>query len=86
MSELKMKSTKNVLLAVTGVTIAVGLHKFSNDDSVLKFMITDDNKQFYYLDVVILALKKDVCECYDVSFTTFTILMSSFNMIFTFIR
>ena len=66
MSELKMKSTKNVLHAVTDVTFVIGLYSVSNDNSVLKFMITDDNKQLCYLDVVSHALKKNVCECYNV--------------------
>ena len=61
-----MKSTKNVLHVVTGVTFVVGLHIVSNDNSVLKFMITDDNKHLCYLDVVSLALKKNSCECYNV--------------------
>ena len=39
-----MKSTKNIFHTVTGVT-------FANDNSVLKFMITDENKQLCYLDV-----------------------------------
>ena len=65
MSELKMKSTKNVLHAVTDVTFVVGLHTISNDNSVLKFMITDDNKQLCYLDVVSPVLKKNLCECYS---------------------
>ena len=51
MSELKMKFTKHILHAVTGVTFVVGLHTVSNDNSVLKFMITDENKQLCYLDV-----------------------------------
>ena len=59
MSELKIKSTKNIFHTVTGVT-------FANDNSVLKFMITDDNKQLYYLDVVSPALKNNLCECYNV--------------------
>ena len=62
-----MKSTKNVLHAVTGVTFIIGLHIFSNDNSVLKFMITDDNKQLSYLDVVSPVLKKNVFEFYNVS-------------------
>ena len=57
MSNLKMKSTKTFLHAVTGVTFVVGLHNFTNDDSVLKFMITDDNKEFCDLDVISLTLK-----------------------------
>ena len=57
MSELKMISTKNVLHIVTGVTFVIGLHTVSNDNSVLKFMIIDDNKQICYLDVVSPALK-----------------------------
>ena len=64
MSNLKMKSTKNVLHAVTGVTFVVGLHTFSNDDSVLKFMITDNKKQLCCIDFVNLSLKKILCECY----------------------
>ena len=39
-----MKSTKNILHAATSVTLGVGLHTFTNDDSVLKFIITDNNK------------------------------------------
>ena len=66
MSELKMISTKNVLHIVTGVTFVIGLHTVSNDNSVLKFMITDDHEQLCYLDVVSPALKKNVCECYNV--------------------
>ena len=61
-----MKSTKKNLHAVTGITFVVGLYTITNDDSVLKFMITDDNKQLCYLDVVSLALKKNLCECYNV--------------------
>ena len=66
MSELKMKSTINVLHAVTGATFVIGLYSVSNDNSVLKFMITDDNKQLCYLDVVSPVLKKNLCECYNV--------------------
>ena len=66
MLELKMKSTKNVLHAVTGVTFVIGLYTVFNDNSVLKFMITDDNKQLCYLDVVSPAWKKNLCECYNI--------------------
>ena len=66
MFELKMKSAKNILHTVTGVTFVVDFHTFTNDDSVLKLMITDDNKQRCYLNVVNLALKKNLCECYNV--------------------
>ena len=52
-----MKSTKANLHNVTGVTFVVDLHTVSNDDSVLKFMIIDDNTQLCYLDLVSLALK-----------------------------
>ena len=51
-----MKSTKTF----------TGLHTVSNDNSVLKFMITDDNKQLCYLDFVSPALKNNLCECYNV--------------------
>ena len=61
-----MKSTINVLHAVTGVTFVIGLYTVSNDNSVLKFMIIDDNKQICYLDVVSPALKNILCECYNV--------------------
>ena len=61
-----MKSTKCFLHVITGVTLVVGLYTFINDDSVLKFMITDDNKQLCYLDVFSLALKKNLCECYNI--------------------
>ena len=61
-----MKSTKNIRHAVSGVTFVIGLHAFTNDDSVLKFIITDENKQLCYLDFVSLALKKNLCECYNV--------------------
>ena len=66
MLELKIISTKSVFHAVTGVTFVVSMHTFSNDNSVLKFMITGDNKQLCYLDVVSPALKKNLCECYNV--------------------
>ena len=66
MSELTMVSTKNFPHAVTGVIFVICLYTVSNDNSVLKFMITDDNKQLCYLDVVSHALKKNVCECYNV--------------------
>ena len=65
MSELKMISTKNVLHAVTTVTFVIDLHTISNDNSVLKFMITDGNMQLCYLDVVSPALKTNLCECYS---------------------
>ena len=63
MLNLKMKSTKNVLHAVTGVTgitVVVGLHNFTNYESVLKFMITDDNKQLCYYDAISHVLKKNM--------------------------
>ena len=66
MSNLKMKSTKNILHAITAVTFVIGLHTFTNDDIVLKFMITDDNTQLCYLDVISLTLKKNLCECYNI--------------------
>ena len=59
MSNLKMKSTKNILHAITAVTFVIGLHTFTNDDIVLKFMIIDDNKQLCYLDGVSPVLKKE---------------------------
>ena len=67
MSNLKMKSTKNVLHAVTGVTFVVGLHNFTNYKSVLKFMITDDNKQLCYYDAISYVLKKimRMLQCYS---------------------
>ena len=65
MSELKMISAKNVLHAVTSVTFVIGLYTVSNDNSVLKFMIIDGNKQLCYLDVVSPVLKKNLCECYS---------------------
>ena len=66
MSNLKMKSTKYFLHAVTDVTCVVGLHNFTNDESIWKFMITDNNKQLCYLDVINHALKNKLCECYNV--------------------
>ena len=66
MSELTMVSTKNFPHAVTGVIFVICLYTVSNDNSVLKFMITDDNKQLCYLDVVNPALKNNLCECYNV--------------------
>ena len=44
MSTLKMKSMKKVIHTVTGVTFVVDLHDSINDEAILKFMITDDNK------------------------------------------
>ena len=55
-----MTSTNNVLHAVTGATFVVGLHNYINDESVLKFMITDDNTQLCYLSVVSDTLKKNI--------------------------
>ena len=66
MSNLKMKSTKNILHAITAVTFVIGLHTFTNDDIVLKFMITDVNKRLCYLDVISLTLKKNLCECCNI--------------------
>ena len=61
-----MESTKTILCAATSVTFVVDLHTVSNDNSELKFMIIDDNKQLCYLDVVSTALKKNLCECYNI--------------------
>ena len=66
MSTLKIQSMKEVLHDVTIVAFIVGLHDYINDETVLKFMITDDNKQLYYLDDLILTLKNNLCECYNV--------------------
>ena len=41
MSTLKLKSMKKVLRAVAGVTFVAGLHDSINDETSLKFMITD---------------------------------------------
>ena len=57
-----MKSTKKVLHAVTSVTFVVGLYNFTSDDSVLKFMIIDDNKQLCYVDFISLTLKNNLCK------------------------
>ena len=66
MSTLKIKSMKETIHVVTGVTFVVGLHNSINDETVLKFMITDDNKQLCYLDNLNLTLKNDLCECYTI--------------------
>ena len=66
MSTLKIKSMKEAIHAVTGVTFVVGLHNSINDETVLKFMITDDNKQLCYLDNLNLTLKNNLCECYNI--------------------
>ena len=66
MAELKMISTEKNLNAITGVAFFIGLHTVTNDDIVLKSVITDDNKQLCYLDVVRPALKHNLCECYNV--------------------
>ena len=58
MSTLKMKSMKKILHTVPGVTFVIGLHNSINDETVLKFMIIDNNKQLCYLDDLILTLKK----------------------------
>ena len=66
MSTLKIQSIKEVLHDVINVSFVVGLHDYINDETVLKFMIIDDNKQLYYLDDLILTLKTNLCECYNV--------------------
>ena len=53
-----MESIKNVFHVVTGVTFVVGLYTVSNDNSVLKLIIIDENTKLCYLDVVNLGLKK----------------------------
>ena len=55
-----------VLHAVTGVMFVVGLHDYINDETVLKFVITDDNKQLCYLDDLNLILNNNLCESYNV--------------------
>ena len=66
MSTLRMKPMKGILYAVTGVRFDVGLHDFINNETVFKFMITDNNKQLCYLDKISLTLKQKLCECYHV--------------------
>ena len=57
---------KKVLHGVTGVTFVVGLQDSINDDTVLKFMITQNNKYLCNLDDLSLTLKKNLREYYNV--------------------
>ena len=66
MLTLKMQSMKNILYAVTGVTFVIGLYNYTNDETLLKFIITDDDKQLFYLDDLSLTLKKNLCEYYNI--------------------
>ena len=45
-----MKSVDKVLHAVAGVTFVVSVNDFGDDKTVVKCMLTKDNKQICYLD------------------------------------
>ena len=61
-----MKSMKKVLHSVTGVTFVVGLQDSINDEIVLKFMITYNNKYLCNLHDLSLTLKTNLSEYYNV--------------------
>ena len=47
-------------------TLFVSLKYISNDDTTVEFMLTEDNKQIFYLDFISNTLKINGCENYNV--------------------
>ena len=64
MLSLKMKLVNKVVHTVTGVTFVMGLKYFSDDETTVKFILTEDNKQIFYLDFNNNTLKDHGCKCY----------------------
>ena len=61
MSYLKMKSVNKEIHTITGVTFVVDFNDFVDDEIIVKYMVTEDDKQICYLDFVGNTLKiKDV--------------------------
>ena len=55
-----------VVHPVTSVTFVVGLKYFADDETIVKFILTEDNKQIFYLDFVGNTLTNHGCESNNV--------------------
>ena len=44
-----MKLTNNAVHTIVGDTFVMGLHDLTNDETIVKFIVTMDNKQICYL-------------------------------------
>ena len=61
-----MKLTNNIVHAVAGDTLIMGLHDLENDDTKVKFVVTKDKKDICYLHHLSQSMKSHKCESYNV--------------------
>ena len=67
MSDFKIKSVRNkVVHSFTSVAFIIGFSDFADDESTVKCILIEDNKQIYYLDFVVNTLKTQGFFSYNV--------------------
>ena len=58
---LKVKLTNNVVHAVAGEIFVMGLYDLESDDTTVKFMVSKDKKEIYYLNHLSDSMKIHGC-------------------------